>query len=652
MARPSSTAPKLKSNATRLKWPPVRPDPSTGRFDPEYVAYLRDLELCRSLVVMGSGILRRDLELIIGGPDQGIVRAATDGKKIWLPKMHPRRRVAVKHELAHLYFLSDIELRLAFVQALIKELEGLMGAPFAPQAVERLTGDLCFFINILDDVRVNSLWGVLYPGDGADMDEWYFGLVGPDMMAKARVQHGDDVDDLFTFAILLCLHQNPDSEYWGEFKNDIIQARDRVMFTAFPAALAITRDLVLRIARKVAERMKATPVWGGGSVGADPDIDATIKARLDGQALRQALLRLVTGKPHGANFVDHNAGFDIQNPDGSAPSQQPGASALDKAARLLRVLAEDDLDAYLAQQEEQGLGTVQRVQRALTALPATGQFRSQADYLQRSLPVELKLHTVDRGSLAQRLMSAEDRHAVAHWKTRLQRVFGAKRVRLEESGNEFSSEAYIQQRLSRVPLEPFYRDVPGRGFDVALLVDMSGSMASAFDEVERLALGLYAAMDFSMVSIDVLGFKQIEAGRVDIILFPNRPPGLRGTAVNVGGATPLSHAITVATQRLKRRQNSKSIFLISDGKPYFHLKDTKSTLSEQTLMAWTKESVEAAHAQHVQVYTFMLGDDVPSDAEMSFMFGDFRWRKMDKEDLFKEGFDLITQEFLRFVRTR
>ena len=113
-------------NARRLPWPRMqygKRSPKQGQPTEGYLEYTRDLGICYDLVKLASDLLDRKLKLIAGGPKQGIVQAATDGKNIYLPKMHPCRRVATKHELSHIFFKSDIALRLAFVEHILDEME-------------------------------------------------------------------------------------------------------------------------------------------------------------------------------------------------------------------------------------------------------------------------------------------------------------------------------------------------------------------------------------------------------------------------------------------------------------------------------------------------------------------------------------------------
>ena len=219
-----------------------------GRLTEAHRAFLREEEICFDLVKIGSYIINRPLTLVTGGPQSGIVRAATDGRNIFVPRLHPNKLVVVKHELAHNYFKSNLALRLAFVRGLIAELESDARRKFPPHVTKSLEDDLCYLINILDDIRVNSLWGLVYPGDGLAMDEWYHEIVAPKIAKKAQEQYVDgDVDNLFTYISLIVLGQEAKSSKWGHHEQDIIECRDASLWATFPACLNASRRLVWRV---------------------------------------------------------------------------------------------------------------------------------------------------------------------------------------------------------------------------------------------------------------------------------------------------------------------------------------------------------------------------------------------------------------------
>ncbi len=91
----------VRRNDKTQKWPTYL---QGGRITADYKEFSDDVAVCYDLVKIGSHIVGRPLLLIMGNPSQGVTRAATDGTNIWVPKMHPNRRVATKHELSHIYF--------------------------------------------------------------------------------------------------------------------------------------------------------------------------------------------------------------------------------------------------------------------------------------------------------------------------------------------------------------------------------------------------------------------------------------------------------------------------------------------------------------------------------------------------------------------
>jgi hypothetical protein len=661
-------------NAPRQKWPKLQKD--DGSFTEEYLAYTDDMSVCYNLVTLASGILNRDLELRTGGPKDGIVQAATDGKTIFLPKMHPNRRVAVKHELSHIFFKSSIKLRLLFVGELLDEMEQQMGEKLPPPMREKLTGDLCLFINVLDDIRVNSLWGLLYPGDGMDMEDWYQGQVGPEMFAKAKKAYPNgDVSDLFTFAILLCLRQPAESTEWGEFKDEVETAPDDVVFKSFPAALAITRRLVLRVARKLAQRQQEQPAWGaeGASgigdasdqdVADEGDIDRMIKERiqekkpLEPRGLSRAVKKMASGKSPGADFVDHNAGFDVNDQSGTPQNPTPGADEERKLRLLQRALKnigmDDDVEfsKFLSEQESAGVAAVQQVQRAMNDQPAAGNYRCEDDFIRKGVKADVVLNRVNRSGLVPVVLNREDRDAAERWRRYFQRVLGSSRSRLEEEGHELDTGAYIEQWISGQEHPCYAHDVAGRGFRVTKLVDMSGSMGGVFQQVEKLDAVLQRALDFPFVHLDTVGFQSLESGTVNLNLYPRNATGLTGSRSRVSGVTPISHAIQVAGRRLKDKRDDRHIFILTDGFPVYRLKGHDRHVGTRSLMNWTRDAVQELRAQQVKVWCWMIGHATPSDEEMTEMFGPRNWRKIDSKKVYQSSFDFIVKCFMRFLKTR
>lgn len=665
-------------------------------FTPEYLELSRDLAVCYDLVKLASHVLKnKAIRLKVGGEADGIVHAATDGKNIYLPKLHPQRRIAVKHEISHLYFKSNIPLRLLFVYDMIARIEKESKKQFDPHTKQQLVSDLCFVINIFDDVRVNSLWGLLYPGDGRDLEEWYQGNVAPRMFERARGDYPDgDIKNLFTYIILITLGQPAESKQWGEFKSDIENAAGQVYLKTFNAALLIVRELILSITRRVMETYKEPPppqpqqqdantgdaldgkdggeeenptdrpdddpelqeaksAAGGGDVTPDADLDQLMKsgiakAKAPKPDAVTTLSRIVAAPRPDKDFEDDNAGFDFRQ----TPATSDPELALDMDD--LQDLQERPLEDVLQELEQNAVDDVSNIQRALaendTSTPGRN-YANEGEWLRKSVKARVNIHQIKERDVRATAFSREDMEVALHWKKFFQRVLGSLAHRTEEAGYELLTDLYLQQKLGREPLDCFKVDTTGRGFRINLCIDMSGSMSERFPEVEKLARVLQIALNFPFVKLGVWGFNSKAAGEVDIYRFPPNAAGLRSSRATVEGVTPLSHAIQIVGRDLLGHRDDNHLFVLSDGFPVYML-DTGRSMATKALMNWTQDAVRDLHAQKVRVYCFMIGGSTPPEKSMDRMFGPGYWKNINDKDLYVKAFQLITSKFLQFLRAR
>ena len=669
-------------NAPRQPYP-TKLDPDTGEFSLAQIAYSKDLSVCYDLVRIAAHVMKNPkIRLKAGGEADGITRAMTDGTIVYLPKNHPQRRIVTKHEISHIYFKSNIPLRLLFVQDLLRKIEVEAKKSFDEATRTKLIEDLCFVVNIFDDLRVNSLWGLLYPGDGMDMEEWYQDDVAPRMMAKALEVYPDgNIDDLFKYMILLSLGQPAKSTRWEEFEADIKWAAGQVHYKTFNAALILVRDLLLKIARKVmadeepppsvsllnpTERPETDPelqeaqlATGGGTISSDPEIESVVKERSPEPKKEEEAKELVStltqmanaGGPAVPDFIDDNAGFDFKDGVGVG-TRDPRTLQMDMED--LDVLVEQDLEAVLQDLEQNAVEEVQEIQAALAEhRHDRGVSRYQeGDFLRNRINAKVVIHKVDRASVAPYALDNRDLQTSRKWRRFFERVLGTLSFRTEDSGDEFVPELYIQQKLSGEELSCFRVETLGHGFRVSMLIDMSGSMVNIFPEVERLARVLQLSLNFPMVNLRTWGFNSREAGRVDMYDFPKGAQGLRSQNTRTEGVTPLSHAIQVAGRELSRSQDEKHLFVLSDGFPVYSLAGSRYHISTKTLMNWTKETVQELKSQQIRVHCFMIGNHVPDAKDMTRMFGVGNWKAIRPHEVFNDSFTFIREKFLHYIQTR
>lgn len=680
------TIPLLKqkpreSNAPRISYVKWFKKGET-EFTPEYVELVKDLNVCYDLVKLAGHIVQRPLVLHVGDEAENITRAYTDGTNIFIPKRHPQRRIVTKHEISHIYFKSNIPLRLIFVTDMIARIEKESGnTSFDPATKSKLVDDLCFVINIFDDLRVNSLWGLLYPGDGAELDGWYLHDVGPRMLKKAEEDFPNgDISHLFTYIILLCLGQPAKSTEWGEFAEDIQWAANQVYFKTFNASLLLVQDLILNIIRKSIQKtstpnnptdrpdsdpelQKALDSTGSGDVAANPELDQLMKDRIGGEGEKSGvslLTKTESGQRPDPSFEDDNAGFDFR------VKSNPGNSDLDADLEELQEIeaglgpSRANLEKILQSFEERALKDLLEIQKATTGtydLQRGRNFENEYDYLKKSVKANVQFVDIKHDRLVHE--GRRDRQIELHklrdvglrWRKFFLRVMGTLSHKTEEVGYELITDLYVQQKIGKEPLSCFKTDISGRGFRANILVDMSGSMASHFNTVEDLAHVLQTALNFPFVDLRVWGFNSRQAGTVTIYRFPKNAEGLRANAVSVEGITPLSQAIQIAGRDLARHRDDNHLFVLSDGFPYYKLEGGRD-VNTKALMNWTHDAVQELRQQKVHVYCFMLGSKTPGPEWMDKMFGRGFWKNVNLDTTYDKAFSLITDRFLQFLRTR
>jgi hypothetical protein len=684
-----------KPNSKRLKWPKFKnPD---GSFTAEFLAYSKDMSVCYDLVALASEVLGKSMRLIAGGPRDGITRASTNAKgEVFLPKMHPNRRVVTKHELAHHFFKSNIRLRLLFVRSLLRNLEKRSGKQLTSTVRDRLTEDMCFLINILDDLRVNSLWGLLYPGSGRDMEEWYQGTIGPNMKAQAEKDFPNgDIDNLFTYAKLICIGQEAKSTKWEDVREDIEFARDSVYFASFKGCLLATRELLMKVAKKVHEQQKesdqtqpqsdpstasmvpdatddeveaADGEHGDGDVvGDNQDLDELMKQRLQQQQgedqddidYTDILNQIAKGRQPRSSFEDDNAGFDFRNPGAHTMRSPKDDEELRKIVQQLIEADDDEVDAMMGDAQEEGHSQAVDIQvKTSKVLAARAKARqSKGVDITKNVKAEVNLVKVKRSDIVPVILSPEEKKIAEKWKRFFMRVMGSMAMRTEEMGYELITDLDIEAELTGLPIPCYRRDVTGRGFRITILVDMSGSMWGIFPNVEKLCSVLQEALDFPFVHLKVMGFNCTERGVVNLYDFPKRAAGLKSVKSNPGGITPLSHSIQMAGRSMIGCRDENHLFVLSDGFPVYALKGggrngRRSYVDTNTLINWTAEATQELRRQRIKTHCFMIGRHTPEPEQMDRMFGPSNWRTISESAVYEDSFRFVTDNFLRYLRSR
>lgn len=185
------------------------------------------------LVDIFAGITGRKI-WVTDGP-----MAQTDCRQITVPMDDPYAYVLTEHEISHILFKSDPIAKGWFVErytAHVTKAAALQRVELVPDLIQKA---LDMIIGVIEDHRVNSLWGVLYPGSFNRLhrvtQDIYLGYT--------------DIARLNLLVYFGCLEAGvavPACKY-DRYKKHMVEALRRVELKGFSATLAMSKWLVMRL---------------------------------------------------------------------------------------------------------------------------------------------------------------------------------------------------------------------------------------------------------------------------------------------------------------------------------------------------------------------------------------------------------------------
>lgn len=553
----------------------------------DYVRSAADIEICEDLVDIARGVLRKDLKLSWNDSKED---AYTDGFNISVPEHHIKRRLILKHELGHIYFDSNLTLRLAFANKLVDKV--------VPLAVERdyLVQSVCYFINVLDDVRVNSLWGEVWPGDGVRMKRYFVDKVGAETkksLSKGLQETG--TVSLGNYLILKALQQSLTCE-WNRLDDKIESAVRDVRLQTFEGLLLVVRDLMVALVEELEKEDKKLEQSFGSDIQFREDAGTSAE------------------RSRGLDSYDCSVDFE-------------------EAKALLDV---EDSEDFLEDQQDQIFNKLEEIQEAMDSL------KSDPSKV-KNLGYRVRNYYPPPGDLGIPTWTPEMIREAERWSALFRSITGAKVEDISREGERLSHYDYLLARLSRTSLPFYYSESTGIGFEATILVDMSGSMQSCFDQVNRLFLVLHKALSLPFVKINVIGFTG-GPNHLVLVNFGESPSSLlvKGS-IPVWGLTPTHRALEQVHRNLRRTTNEKHLFVITDGVP-------SGGVTAQAHVAHNRKCLQD---EGVNVQALVIGNSCSwamTDDHLDSMFGASHWMRAEEEDIYKKSFEFLSSVFVRFVR--
>ncbi len=600
-----------------------------------------------------AGIVKRPLSLKNGKLSR------TNGKEITVPFKHPDFYLLVERQLSHILFRSDPAARAWFVKSFIASVEKL-STKHAVKDTDRDQIQVVIerVIDILESRRIESLWGLLYPGSYQRM------RVRQQTDAARLVSRAHDC--FFDFLVCLDAGLEVPPGPMDRVRSIFETALHRVERRSFTASLVMARWLVTQLVDDLLRqdrngyRTEKDGDGRGKRVGGHDFVDdegegdeAPVKATVRQRMMALQSIAHQFGQLDAKVEVHYN---DYERSRGDWAMLADSTSAAGTALQL-DLHDEGKFEGVLGQSETEMQTLLDGVQKQLS------ETMSSDEWLKRDPDCHIEFIDVrpddfDAKPLSFTKLSALDHSHISQLRTRFFRVIGRRSTKLEDCGSEIDPQAYLEARTTGLPIPFFRQEVRGRGFRAFLLIDRSLSMrGSRIDQAERATRMLMDALDFPFVELSVWGFSAPDDGKVTITRFSPLLETFHTTKSPVDGGTPLHIALRVALRDLSEGSEVKHLIILTDGAPMYAGSNHR-LIAESQLRLFVREQVQEARRHGIHVTALLVGDRDPqghinfdvSAKNLQFMFGSERyWKCVDERRLGEDLVQAVTSSFLSYL---
>lgn len=595
-------------------------------------------------VAMFSDLLGRRF-LLRDSPDE---TPCTDCKRfIYINWESPNRYLDEEHELAHLVFESDIDAINIFIDRMQEELKVKYAANVPADSIMNLT-------NVIEDIRVNSLWERLYFGSGQGMRKEIGEYLDEPNRKKA------DTLSAYLFGVYIGRNMSPSK--WDEMSDIINKTVETVRGGTFKATLMMTRKMLIEMAKRMKGDNTAPPPQKGDPQPSSGTGDARGNAGDNDKS--------------GPQPGDNKAGKGVGNSDPSTGAPSPGSALTPGDLRQVPKITKDTFTASATMPQGPTAKAEYKKSRDMalraTVGPATWDHGtdSDADDIINSIQVSITAYKEDEAmrknvkavvrlhdaiSLDPVELSTEQLAVVTRLRAIVRQIEGKKRHAADVGGRVIDMQAHMQNRLRKrvgvLEREPEFRiDVPKSGFTALLLLDASYSMGGRMDIVMEAAEIARQSMDDPTVDLFVWLFTSKKHGELNITRTENRV-GLPTDTSNLFGTTPLHLAVAAALGFLGEKKGTRRLFCFTDGQPFYVLAGRDRPFHTGSMYKYASESVAAARDTGILSYGLVLGD-VVRDEHMTTVFQGLQfWRRASNpEDVCGKLTDLVMSSYIDYKR--
>ncbi len=603
-----------------------------------------------------SGIVGRRLLLVEGD------RPATDTQRIFINFDSPNYYQDVEHEIAHILFQSDpIAIGMFVEEYTDRVLRALKkaGIMATPGRKSKLAKSLHTIIGITEDHRVNSLWGLLYPGSYAIIREQ-----DREVGKRALFQAHQSIVSLY-FVVATGLDPEPGD--LDRFRAYCVEALSKVELRGFDATLMVAKWLVgcfvseiLREEKNLPppEPPKDAPTTCPDSNGGNQEnrtLWSPKAPRASQEERAEALSKLINQMGTLPKEVENKVS-DVERPKIPAAGSTEKARDLKDTAMRLDIHNGDAVAAQLDQSQSDMKDVIKNVMNAISGN------MTRDHWIRKEVGARVVFKDVrerDVKGYKKTPLTTEDLTTIRRLRAVFNRVMGRRKFILEDSGGELDVGAFIERKMTGHPVPCFRQETRGRGFKVIILLDRSGSMYRYKSQTERACRVIFRSLAYPFVDIAIWGFNSLDSGQVDIVRYNPKLETFDSDKSKIGGFTPLHLAVRVGARYLEVGDESKHMIVATDGVPVYSRGDGKHYGSAQ-LMNFVREDVRRVQKRGVNVTGVIFSEDsnndetwgTVSDKEMTHMFGPRRnWKRIGAERMGQDLVRLVSSSFLNYLRS-
>ena len=597
-----------------------------------------------------TGIKGKDIILLHDNPP-----GRTDVETfISIPIEDPESELILAHEWQHIFFKSNLRARSLFAESYTENLKKRI-----PTLIERSMEEyIHMLVNGLDDIRVCSLWELVYPHSAEKIQDRWRRII----MGSGRFQH-DLI--LYLMGLGLGLEREMVRSEWTRYKSVLLDAVTKVIRRGFPTCLLSARWIIESVLVDVTAQHLAPTTYsvvppkpvqyipsaapttklGNSTFQGSGQASPTTKEENEKQA--GALAKLQNGATKVTRqsqalrpawrFIDDYRVTGGPDPDYKGTQDMVRvAMGVSESGQVELVLKQSQLDIDKVISELKNRTKVLTpTQRLLKGMDGKAIFK------------DIKPEDVDDLQL-----NESDTKLISTLKHSFMRLADRRTRMASDSGTTLDPQAYIDLINGSSNTEIFIEEENSKGFSAIILLDMSGSMKGKWATVARACKVITKAMDFPFSHIEVWGFTSPGDGTASILRFEDPRKGYTGKGVrDVWGLTPLHIAVEVALRKLQSLPGSaQHLLLLTDGYPT-HLTGNRFTDSVD-LFTEVSRRINAGRKKGMNVVGLVSGDEV-SDEAADIMFGHRRfWYRVpdNQEFLFEALVGLVRKAFVGYLR--